>query len=42
MVNHEVTDRELLLKGDAAAFAVLYAPRHRRWLPGSSTRVLGW
>ena len=33
MVNHEATDRELLLKGDAAAFAVFY-DRHAEWVLG--------
>jgi RNA polymerase sigma-70 factor (ECF subfamily) len=33
MVDHEATDRELLLKGDAAAFAVFY-DRHAEWVLG--------
>src|SRR4051794_10299170 len=33
MVNHEATDRDLLLKGDAAAFAVFY-DRHAEWVLG--------
>lgn len=33
MVDHDATDRELLLKGDAAAFAVFY-DRHAEWVLG--------
>jgi RNA polymerase sigma-70 factor, ECF subfamily len=33
MVDHEATDRELLLEGDAAAFAVFY-DRHAEWVLG--------
>jgi DNA-directed RNA polymerase specialized sigma24 family protein len=33
MADHDATDRELLLKGDAAAFAVFY-DRHAEWVLG--------
>jgi RNA polymerase sigma-70 factor (ECF subfamily) len=33
MVHHDATDRELLLDGDAAAFAVFY-DRHAEWVLG--------